>query len=194
MRKRSLVIIVLALLACFVVLLSRPEKSVTASVSTTSRGLSFDVNVEKPLLNRPFWELPAGFLGAPSRGPRFDHTAPGAHIRSVGPGRLELSADGWDLLIETDGKGGVASGTRLVFPIELAEKRRTLRCRPAAQPSGYLRTTTRAQSHALDGTFVVELANCVNADTGKPIDWPSSPLTVRGSFQGLPPLLSKTSR
>jgi len=134
MRKTSLIIIALALLACLVVLRSRPEKPVTASVSATSRGPSFEVHVEKPLLNRPFWELPAALLGVPAHGPRFDHTAPGAHIGSVGPGRLELSADGWDLLIETDGKGGVASGTRLVFPIELAEKQRKLRCRPADRP------------------------------------------------------------
>ena len=194
MRRTSLIIIALVLLACFVVLRSRPEKPVTASVSATSRGPSFEVHVEKPLLNRPLWELPAGLLGVPARGPRFDHTAPGAHIGSVGPGRLELSADGWDLLIEADGKGGVASGTRLVFPIELAETQRTLRCHPADRPSGYLRTTTQADSHALDGTFVVELANCENAETGKLIDWPSSPLTVRGSFEGLPPELFNSPR
>lgn len=194
MPRKSLIIIALTLLACFVVLRSRPEKRVTASVSVASRGPSFEVNVDKPLLNRPFWELPAGLFGVPARGPRFDHTAPGAHIGLVGPARLELSADGWDLLIETDGKGGVASGTRLVFPIELAEKQRTLRCRPADRPAGYLRTTTRAGSHALDGNFVVELANCENAETGKLIDWPSSPLTVRGSFEGLPPELFNSPR
>jgi len=117
MRKTSPIILALALLACFVVLRSRPEKPVMASVSATSRGPSFEVHVEKPLLNRPFWELPAGLLGVRARGPRFDHTAPGAHTGSVGPGRLELSADGWDLLVETDGKGDTVlfSDTVIVF-------------------------------------------------------------------------------
>ncbi|MCA1614313.1 MAG: hypothetical protein LC800_09295 [Acidobacteria bacterium] len=48
----------------------------------------------------------------------------------------------------------------------------------------------------LDGRFLVELAACVNVETGKILDteaggrpgdaWPSSPLTLRGSFAGLP--------
>jgi hypothetical protein len=48
----------------------------------------------------------------------------------------------------------------------------------------------------LDGRFLVELATCVNAETGKILDteaearpgdaWTSAPLTLRGSFEGLP--------
>jgi hypothetical protein len=127
---------------------------------------------------------------------RFNHTSRGAHVGSVGHDRLELRADGWDLLIETDGEGRVAPGTRLVFPIEMAEVQRTLRCRPADRATGYLHANTRAGSDVLDGSFLVELANCVNAATGKIIDteaggnpgqaWPSEPLTLRGSFKGLP--------
>jgi hypothetical protein len=83
-----------------------------------------------------------------------------------------------------------------VFPIEIAEVQRTLRCRPADRATGYLHATTRAGSGELDGRFLVEFAACVNAETGKIIDteaggnpgdaWPSAPLTVRGSFVGLP--------
>ncbi len=51
---------------------------------------------------------------------------------------------------------------------------------------GYLHATTRAGSDELDGRFLIELATCENAETGKIIEWPSAPLTVRGSFESLP--------
>jgi hypothetical protein len=117
---------------------------------------------------------------------RFDHTSRGAQIGSVGHDRLELSADGWDLFIETDGEGRVAPGTRLVFPLALGGRQVRLSCRPADRATGYLRTTTRAGSDELGGRFLVELATCKNAESGKAIEWPPAPLTVRGSFEGLP--------
>ncbi len=69
--------------------------------------------------------------------------------------------------------------------IELAGKPRRLRCRPAAGATGYL-NTTRVGSDKLNGSFLVELATCENTETGKVIDWPPAPLTVRGSFKELP--------
>jgi len=196
--KRSLIIIALALLACLVWLVLRTDEPDAASVSDTSRGPSFDVRVEKPRMDRFLGGILPAKLEAKLIGGelRFNHTSRGAKIGNVGPDRLELSADGWDLLIETDGEGRVAPGTRLVFPIEIAEKQWTLRCRPADSAVGYLHATTRAGSDVLDGGFLVELATCVDAATGKILDteaganpgdaWPSSPLTIRGSFGGLP--------
>jgi hypothetical protein len=200
--KRSLIIIALAsliCLACLVWFVSRPDSPDAASGSGTSQGASFEVQVEKPRMDRflggilPI-RLEEKLLGGELR---FNHASSGAKIGSVGHDRLELSADGWNLLIETDGEGRIAPGTRLVFPIEIAEKQWTLRCRPADQPVGYLDATTRAGSDVLDGRFLVELAACVSAETGKILDteaggrrgdaWPSSPLTLRGSFAGLPP-------
>ena len=188
--KALLIIIGLALLTCLLWLGSRPEEPVGASVPDTSRGPSFEVRVDKPRLNRfLFGILPTkieaklfgngGYLET-----AFDHASRGAQIGSVGHDRLELRADGWDLLIETDGQGGITPGTRLVSTTLLAE--RTLRCRPADLASGYLRATTRAGSGELDGRFLVELATCENAETGRVIEWPAAPLTVRGSFEGLP--------
>jgi len=66
--------------------------------------------------------------------------------------------------------------------LELANRQLTLHCRPVDQAFGYLRTTSRPDSDDLDGRFLVELANCENAETGKAIEWPPAPLTVRGSF------------
>ena len=200
--KISLIVVPLAVLACIAGLfwlVSRPDEldqQVGKRVSDTSQGPLFEVRVEKPRIDRFLYgilptRLEEKLLGGELR---FDHASHGAKIGSVGHNRLELSADGWDLLIETDGEGRIASGTRLVFPMELAEVQRTLCCRPADRATGYLRTNTRARSDVLDGTFRVELAKCENAETGKIIDteaggdpgqaWPSKPLTLRGSFVG----------
>lgn len=201
--KISLIIIALALLACLVMisvrLVSRPNEPDTPSVSDTSRGPSFEVQVEKPRIDRFLGgilptKMEAKLFGGGEL--RFDHTSRGTRVGSVGRDRLELSAEGWDLLVETNGEGGIAQGTRLVFPIEIAEVQYKLRCRPADRATGYLRTTTWAGSEEFDGSFLVELAACVNAETGKVLDteaggspgdaWPSAPLTLRGSFEGLP--------
>jgi hypothetical protein len=202
--KTSLIVIALALvacLACFIWFVSRPgdlDRPVAESVSKTSGGTAFEVSVEKPRMDRflggilPI-RLEEKLIGSALR---FNHASPGARVGSVGQKRVELFADGWDLLIETDGEGKITPGTRLVFPIEIAEKQWTLRCRPADPAVGYLRENTWAGSGEIeariDGTFLVELARCEDAATGKTLDteaggnpgdaWPSSPLTLRGSF------------
>jgi hypothetical protein len=111
--KTWLILIALALLACLVVLRSRPDEPVAASVPDTSRGPSFEVHVEKPRLARLLFgilptKLEEKLMGGGEL--RFNHARRGAKIGSVGHDRLELSADGWDLLIETDGKGGSLRG------------------------------------------------------------------------------------
>jgi hypothetical protein len=194
--KTSLIVIALALLACLVWLVSRPDEpderdeAVAESVSNTSRGPSFEVRVGVPRLARPL----AGILpdwvvgkldGTPSE-LRFDHASRGARIGSVGPDRLELSADGWDLSIETDGEGRITPGTRLVFPLALGGRQVKLRCKPTDRSIGYLRTTSRAGADELGGRFLVKLATCENAESGKTINWPPAPLTLRGSFERLP--------
>jgi hypothetical protein len=194
-----LIIIALALvggLAYLVWWVSRPNKPVASSASEMSRGTSFEVNIERPRMDRPFGGiLPTGLEAKLFGGElRFNQASRGARMGSVGYDRIELSADGWDLLVETDGEGRVAPGTRVVFPIEIAEKKYSLRCRPAAPATGYLHATTRAGSDVIDGRFLVELANCENAETGKILDteaggnpgqaWPSAPLILRGSFVG----------
>ena len=198
--KASLIVVVaLAALACLVWLVWRPDKPEAATGSETSGVPSFEVKVERPRSDRFLYGiLPIGVEEKLTGGGRlgFDHASRGARAGSVGQDRLELGADDWDLLIETDAGGRITPATRLVFPIEIAEVRRTLRCRPAERPDGYLHAATRAGSDLLDGSFVVEFAACVNAESGKIIDteaganpgdaWPSAPLTLRGSFNGLP--------
>jgi hypothetical protein len=194
--KTSLIIIALALLACLACVVwlgSRPvepDEPLEASVSEASRGPSFEVRVVMPRSGLPlFGILPDALVKKLDGTPRelwFDHTSRGAQIGSVGPDRLELSAEGWALSIEADGEGRITPSTRLVFPLGLGGRQVRLDCRPADRGTGYLRTTTRPGSDDLDGRFLVELANCKNAESGKAIEWPPAPLTVRGSFVGLP--------
>jgi hypothetical protein len=199
--KTALIIIVLVLVACLaglVWLVLRPDEPATSGASATSQGMSFEVQVEKPRMDRFLGgilptRIEAKLIGGELR---FDHASRGAKVGTIRPDRIELSADGWDLLIETDSEGRIAPGTRLVFPIEIAEKLWTLRCRPADRPTGYLHGNARADPDVLDGSFLVELARCEDARTGKILDteaggnpgdaWPAAPLTLRGNFQGLP--------
>ena len=191
--KTSLIIIALALLACLawlVWLASRPDEPVGESVSDTSRGPSFEVRVVMPRGGLPLGGILPDWLvkkyDLTPRELRFDHTSRGAKIGSVGHDRLELNADGWELFIETDGEGRVAPGTHLVFPTGLGGRQVRLNCRPADRATGYLRTTTRAGSDELGGRFLVELATCKNAESGKTTNWPPAALTVSGSFVGPP--------
>lgn len=191
--KTSLIVIALALFACLVWLVSRtdePDEPFGASVSETSGGPSFEVHVVMPRLALPLGGiLPDSLVkkldGTP-REVRFDHTSRGAQIGSVGADRLGLRADGWNLFIETDREGRITPSTHLVLPLGLGGRQVRLDCRPADRATGYLRTATRAGSDELGGRFLVELATCENAESGKAIEWPPAPLTVRGSFEGLP--------
>ena len=191
--KIWLIIIALALLAGLAGLVwvgSRPDEPVAESVSDMSRGPSFEVRVVMPRGGLPlFGILPDSLVKKHDLTPRelrFDHTNPGAKIGSIEPNHLELSADGWELFIEADGEGRVAPGTHLVFPTGLGGRRVRLDCRPADRGTGFLSTTTRAGSDELGGRFLVELDTCKNAESGKTINWPPAPLTVRGSFVGPP--------
>ena len=197
--KTSLIIIALAVVAgvaSLVWLRSRSHEPVELageSVLDASHGPAFEVRVVMPRSGLPLGGiLPDWFVkevdGIPSE-LRFDHTSSGAEIGSVAPNRVALSADGWDLFIETDGEGRITPGTRLVFHLVLGGRQVKLRCRPADSAVGYLKTTTRAgsdQRSGLDGRFLVELATCTNDASGKTTNWPPAPLTVSGSFVGLP--------
>lgn len=190
-RKIWLIVIAVALLGGLAWLASRAKKPVDLvgeTVLDTSQGPAFEVQVVMPRGGLPlFGILPDWVVRKHNLTPaelRFDHKSPGARIGSVGQDHVELSADGWELFIETDGEGRVAQGTHLVFPTGLGGRRVRLNCRPADRANGYLSTTTRAGSDDLGGRFLVELANCKNAESGKTIDWPPAPLTIRGSFAG----------
>ncbi|HWN11441.1 MAG TPA: hypothetical protein VNO50_19590 [Pyrinomonadaceae bacterium] len=194
--KRSLIIVALALVAFvsgLIWIVSRPEEldePFAESVLDTSRGPSFEVRVVVPRMARPLGGILPDWIVAKMDGTpselRFDHTSRGAQFGIVGHDRVELKADEWDFSIETDAEGLITPATRLVFPLALGGRHLRLNCRPANPATGYLRTASRAGSAELGGRFVVELARCTNAESGKTTNWPPAPLTVRGSFVGSP--------
>jgi hypothetical protein len=116
----------------------------------------------------------------------FESTSPGASIGSVGPGRLELGADDWDLVLVVDAEGRVTPETQVVFELVFEERLRRVRCRPGDPAIGTLSTTVLAESGELSGSFDIELARCEDANTGKPLGWPPEPLLLHGSFDRLP--------
>jgi hypothetical protein len=192
--KTSLIIIALVLLgslAWFAWLGSRskePDETTAETVLNTSQGPAFEVRVAVPRMGRPLGGILPDWLvvkldGTPSE-LGFDHATAGARIGSAAPNRVELSAESWDLLIETDSEGRVTAGTRLVFPLALGGRHLRLSCQPAERAKGHLSTSMRAGSEVVSGRFIVELAHCKNAESGKAIEWPPAPLTVRGSFVG----------
>lgn len=199
MKKSLIIVIALALLACVAGLVwfgLRPDdlNNTGETVETnTSAGPSFEVRVVVPRMGRPLGGILPDWLvrkldGTPGE-LRVDHTSRDARIVSVKPDRLELSAEGWNLFIEADGEGRITPATHLVFPLALGGRHVRLDCRPADRATGFLRTKTRQGSgetdSRLDGRFVVELATCKNADSGKAIEWPPAPLILRGSFADL---------
>lgn len=192
MKKTLLLTVPLALaLLALLILTGRPTEVPKPRTGPGSAGAaSFRLQVSVPRLALPFagilpdavvtrFDLTPSVLG-------FDHQSPGAEWGYVGPDRLELrNAEGWDFSLITDVESAITSKTSLVFPLGLGGTRRTLRCHPAADAVGHLQSA-QMSGDRVEGRFLVELAHCEDALTGERVPWPASPLTVRGSFQGLP--------
>ena len=185
-KKGTLIIVCLALVVGAFLLLVvkwRSNQMNTLSLAGAPDG-SFVMQVEKPLLSlRAPWEVPRAVFGDRDPDLRLRQTSPGARLGAVTPQRFELSADGgWDLVIESDGKGRVLEGTRLIFPISYGGANHKFSCRHADPNVGYFNTTARGDK--LDGTFVLRLTQCRNVVSGKNTSG-LPPFPVRGNFKGL---------
>lgn len=193
--RTSLIVIalLLLLLAGLVWLMTRPDQTdelLAETISDTSGGPSFEVRVVMPRSSLPFGGiLPDALVkkmdGTP-RELRFDHTSTGAEIGNVEHNHVELRADNWTIVVETDDEGRITPLTHVAFPIDLGGRQLKLDCRPAEPATGSLSTITREGSDKLFGRFVVEVVTCKNAESGKTTNWPPAPLTVSGRFNGLP--------
>jgi hypothetical protein len=182
----SWILLSLLLLAVLVVVSYRPDRPVAMIVPGSSSGPAFVVQVIRPRLGLPLGGiLPPQLFGLEAH-LGFDSTSAGASIGSVGPGRLELGADDWDLVLVLDGDGRVTPETQVVFELVFEERLRRVRCRPGDPAVGTLNTTALAGSGELSGSFDIELARCEDADTGTPLGWPPRPLVLHGSFDRLP--------
>ncbi len=190
-RKSLWILLPLGLLAGFAVvvyfsLLYRPDRPVATIVPGSSSGPAFVVQIIRPRLGLPLGGiLPPQLFGLEAH-LGFESTSPGASIGSVGPGRLELGADDWDLVLVVDAEGRVTPETQVVFELVFEERLRRVRCRPGDPAIGTLSTTVLAESGELSGSFDIELARCEDANTGKPLGWPPEPLLLHGSFDRLP--------
>jgi hypothetical protein len=188
-KRTSIIIIALGLMFAVLLLLlrQRADQPPTPGVASASaRDGSFFVQVERPILSgRPIWEVPRAIFGDGDRELRFGDMSPGAKFGSVGLNHVELSADGWELVIESNGQGRVSAGTRLVFTLKLPDRNLKLNCRPAEPADGHFNTTAQAGSDKIDGDFFLRLPACKNAVSGKNTAGLPT-FTVRGSFKGLP--------
>lgn len=177
----------IAIVACFSLVVYRPDRPVATIVPGASSGPAFVVQIIRPRVGLPLGGiLPPQLFGLEAH-LGFESTSAGASIGSVSPGRLELGADNWDLVLVLDADGRVTPETQVVFELVFEERLRRVRCRPGDPPIGTLSTTALAESGELSGSFDIELARCEDAATGKPLGWPMEPLLLHGSFDRIPP-------
>ena len=176
----------LVVVVCVAAVVFRPDRPVATIVPGSSSGPAFVVQVIRPRAGLPLGGiLPPGLFGLEAH-LGFDSTSAGATIGSVGPGRLELGADDWDLVVVLDGDGRVDRETQVVFELVFEERLRRVRCRPGDPAVGMFSTTALPDSGELSGSFDIELARCEDADTGTPLGWPPQPFVLHGSFDRLP--------
>ncbi len=191
-RKRSRILTPSGLLAslvvlgCFSLVVYRPDRPLANIVPGSSSGPTFMVQIIRPRLGLPLGGiLPPQLFGFEAH-LGFESTSAGATIGSVVPGRFELGADDWDLVLVLDADRRVAPETQVVFELMFQERLQRVRCRPGDPAIGTLSTTALAESGELSGSFDIELARCEHADTGQSLGWPSEPLVLHGSFDRLP--------
>lgn len=205
--KLSRILLPLGLLAGVALLISplvayRPDRPVATLVPGASSGPMFVVQIIRPRAGLPLGGiLPPRFFGLEEH-LGFDSSSPGASFEivggildgTVGPGRLELGADDWELVLVVDDEGRVTPETQVVFELVFQERPRRVRCRPGEPTVGTLDTTVLAGFGELSGSFDIELPRCEDADTGKPLGWPPQPFLLHGSFDRLPMDAEATGR
>ncbi len=164
--------------------LYQPDSPLPKIPPGTSSEPTFVVQVIRPREGLPLGGLlPPELFGVDAQ-LRFDSATEGA-MHSIGPDRIELSADGWRLKLVFDSDGRVTAETEIVFEFIFEDRYRKVRCRPSDPPIGTLKINKLEKPAELSGYFDVELSNCEDAETGKPLGWPPKPFVLHGSFDRL---------
>ena len=177
---------VLAGCAVLALLAYRPDRPVATLVPGSSPGPAFVAQIIRPRLGLPLGGiLPPQLFGLDAH-IGFDSTSPGAVVDRVDARRIELRADGWELVLVRDDEGRVTPETRAVFELVFEERTREVRCRPDDPAVGTLDTIVLLGYRELSGSFDIELARCEDARTGEPLGWPPRPFRLHGSFDRLP--------
>jgi len=184
-------LLLLGTVAAFVLALSflfgvyRPDRPVATIAPGSSSGPSFVVQIIRPRLGLPLGGLLPPQLFRQDAHLGFASTSAGAAVGSVGPGRIELAAGGWNLVLVNDASGRVTAETEVVFEFMFEDRLRRVRCRPGDPVVGELTMTSPAGPGELSGNFDIELAHCEDAGTGESLGWPPGPLVLHGSFDRL---------
>lgn len=180
----------LALLICLLVALLfsfltyQPDRRIAVIEPGSSADPTFAVQVIRPRVGLPLGGfIPPRLFGLESH-LGFDSSSPGASTEQIGPRRIELSADGWELLLDLDAEG-FARHTEITFSLTFQEALLEVRCRPGQPTKGQL-STSRLFEDQISGQFEIGLGECESTETGNPLGWPSQPLTLYGSFDRIP--------
>lgn len=180
--KPSWILLSLLLLVGSFVVSYRPDRPLATIAPGSSSGPAFVVQVIRPRLGLPLGGIvPPQFFGIEAH-LGFDSQSAGAYTGNFGPGRLELGAEGWDLVLVFNGDGRVAPETQVVFELKFEEQLRRVRCRPGDPVVGTFSTSVLAESGERSGSFDIELVRCEDAETGAPLGWPPKPFVLHGSF------------
>ena len=176
----------LAVVACVWVFTYRPDRPIPTIAPGSSAGPTFVAQVIRPRLGLPLGGiLPPQLFGLESH-LGFDAQSTGARIASVGPQRIELGADGWELVLALGEDGQVTPETEFVFELLFENRLRRMRARAGDPAVGTLAIAPLAGTAELSGNFDIELPHLEDADTGEPIHWSPHPLVLHGSFDRLP--------
>ena len=170
---------------CMSLFVYPPDPPIDTIVPGSSSGPAFVVQVIRPRVGLPLGGILPPQLFGIEESLSFDSTTPGAAIGSVDTSRIELDADEWKLILVSNGDGSVNTETHVVFEFVFEDSLRRVRCWPGDPVVGTLNITKLENSVELSGNFDIELAHCEDAETGKPLGWPPSPLVLHGSFDRL---------
>lgn len=163
-----------------------PDRPVATIAPGSSSAPAFVVQVIRPRVGLPLGGvLPPGWFGVDAA-LVFDASSAGAEVRAVAPGRVALAAEGWSLELVFDEDGRALPGTRVEFSLVFEERTQRVVCSAGDPAEGSVETSLLDGGDALWGRFDVELPQCVYAQSGEPLGWPSSPLVLHGSFDRLP--------
>lgn len=187
LRLPLLLLTGLVVVVSFAMVVFRPDRPVPTIEPGSSSGPAFVVQVIRPRLGLPVGGLlPPALFGHENR-LLFDSSSAGATVASVGPGRIELRSDDWELDLVLDADGRPTPDTRVVFEFLFEENMTRVVGRPGDPVVGTFGMTVLADSGELAGNFDIEIAHCEYAGTGEPLGWPPEPLVLHGSFDRLAP-------
>ncbi len=178
-------VVAIAIILSLTLNLYRPDSPLPVIPPGTSSEPTFVVQVIRPWEGMPLGGLlPPELFGVDAQ-LGFDSATEGAK-HSIRQERIELSADGWELKLVFDSDGRVTAETEIVFKLIFEDRIRNVRCRPSDPTIGTLKINILEKSGERSGSFDVELSNCEDAETGKPLGWPPKPFVLHGSFDRLP--------